>query len=368
MPNPAGARWDDGITRWDDGSRWDSALTLPPPDPGPFLTSTKPITLNPTTAMQDWEITKERAIATLTVWTQHAPALQIGAQDTAALAALIDGFEPLAQARATKQDAADAAYRAVQSDLLKMQLLGTRVPQIIEGQLSDDEALMRDLRDVYKVRQTANNKILERARRLHPVWVRANTALAALTPPQPAITRNIQGTPHTAAMYLALMNGFTAQTQAMSDTQGDYRDAQDALDDHEEECDALIKRWYKVAKATFEEGSNAADALTSIPTESGTPAPDPIEINTVTQGGEGGLQVLVSYVAGGGAHATTRLIKWQIEGVDPGFDHSAPLDASGNALGPFAVGEVVKMMTEVSNSSGTRTSAVRTITIEEPIG
>ena len=62
------------------------------------------------------------------------------------------------------------------------------------------------------------------------------------------------------------------------------------------------------------------------------------------------------------------MIGWQIEGVDPGFDQSAPLDASGNTLGPFAVGEVVKIMTEVSNSSGTRTSAVRTITIEEPIG
>lgn len=106
----------------------------------------------------------------------------------------------------------------------------------------------------------------------------------------------------------------------------------------------------------------------SIPTEQGTPAPDAIEINTVTQGGEDGLHVLVSYVAGGGDHATTRLIKWQVEGVDPSFDHSAPLDASGNALGPFIVSQVVKVMTEVSNSSGARTSVVRTITIEEPIG
>jgi hypothetical protein len=64
----------------------------------------------------------------------------------------------------------------------------------------------------------------------------------------------------------------------------------------------------------------------------------------------------------------TRLIRRQVDGVDPGFDLNAPLDASGNALGPFAVGQVVQVMTEVSNSSGTRNSAVRTITIEEPIG
>lgn len=367
MPNPNGAHYDDGLTFWDDGSTWDSASSAPS-DPDPFLSTDNPITLHPTTTMQAWEITKERAQATLTVWTQHAPTLQIGGQDSADLEALIDGFEPLVQTRAMKQDDADAAYRAVQSSLLKMKLLGARVPQIIEGQLSDNEGLMRDLRDVYKVRQTANNKILERARRLHPVWARADAALAAMTPAQPAIVRNIQGTPHTAAMYLALLNDFTALTQARSDTEGLYDSALDALDDHDEQCDDLNKRWYKVAKASFEPDSAAYEALESIPTEQGTPAPDTIEISTVIQGGEGDLQVLVNYVAGGGDHATTQLIKWQVEGVDSGFDQSAPLDASGNTLGPFTVGQVVKIMTEVSNSSGTRTSAVRTITIEEPIG
>ena len=67
-------------------------------------------------------------------------------------------------------------------------------------------------------------------------------------------------------------------------------------------------------------------------------------------------------------HATTKLVKWKVVGVDVGFDNSATLDPSGNTLGPFAVDQVVLVMTEVSNSSGTRTSAVRTITIEEPIG
>lgn len=367
MPNPEGAHYDDGLTFWDDGSLWDSATASPPPDSGPFLSS-ETSNLHHSTTMQPWEITKERAIATLTVWTQHAPTLQIGTDDSAALETLIDGYEPLVQARATSRDTADAAVRATQSSLLKLQLLGTRVPQIIEGQLSGDEALMRDLRDVYKVKQTGQNKILERARRLHPVWVRANTALAAMTPAQPPIVRDIQGTPHTAALYLGLLNGFTALTKDQSDAEGLYDGALDALDAHDEECDSLIKRWYKVAKALFEPGTAAYAALETIPTEPTTPAPDPIEINTVTQGGEGGLQVLVNYAAGGGDHATTRLIKWQVEGVDPGFDHSAPLDPSGNTLGPFTVGDVVKIMTEVSNSVATRTSEVRTITIEEPIG
>ena len=56
-----------------------------------------------------------------------------------------------------------------------------------------------------------------------------------------------------------------------------------------------------------------------------------------------------------------------VEGVDEDFTHTAPLDASGNALGPFTQGQVVKVRTNVSNSTGARTSPVRTITIEEPI-
>ena len=54
--------------------------------------------------------------------------------------------------------------------------------------------------------------------------------------------------------------------------------------------------------------------------------------------------------------------------MNVGFDQSAVLDASGNALGPFVEGQVVRIITEVSNSSGTRTTAPRTITLTEPIG
>lgn len=115
------------------------------------------------------------------------------------------------------------------------------------------------------------------------------------------------------------------------------------------------------------EGSEIYDALAGIPTEPSTPAPEVIEIDTVTQGGDEGVQVLVAYVPGGGQHATTKKVKWKVDGVDTDFVNEAPLDASGNALGPFMVGQVVHILTEVKNSAGTRTTAPRTITIEEPI-
>lgn len=90
-------------------------------------------------------------------------------------------------------------------------------------------------------------------------------------------------------------------------------------------------------------------------------------MNPVTQGGKDSLQALIAYPDGSSTNATTKQIQYMVEGVDTDFVHTAPLDFSGNAIGPFTVGQVVKIRTLVSNSTGTRTSAVRTITIAEPI-
>ena len=73
------------------------------------------------------------------------------------------------------------------------------------------------------------------------------------------------------------------------------------------------------------------------------------------------------YEPGGGEHATTRQVEYLVEGVDAEFGHTTALDASGNMFGPFTVGQVVKVQTKVTNSTGSRTSAIRTITIEAPI-
>ena len=230
-----------------------------------------------------------------------------------------------------------------------------------------DDSFNKDLRDIYRVYPRSESTILQRSRLLHPVWVRANTAMAALTPTQPPIVKVIQAVDHTAALLKTLLDGYTDVTQEESDADGELDTAQTALEKLDADIHAVNVNWYQVAKASFVRLSPAFQALSSIPTEQGTPAPDVIDINTVIQGGDDGLRVLISYLAGGGDHATTKLLKWQVVGVDAGFDHSVPIDASGNAIGPFTVGQVIKIMTEVSNSSGTRASAVRTITIETPI-
>jgi len=318
--------------------------------------------------MEYWEITKQRAQETLPVWTQYLPTFKVGGQDTTGLSAYIDGFEPLVQLRTLAQDNFDACFRAGQDALLRMKALGTRVPALIEAHLDENTGIMKDVDDLYATPPRAESGILKRLRMLLPVWVRANTALAALTPADPPITRTVGGVNYTAATAKTLLDGYTAVINDLQDKLELLDRKRAELRAHDRAADQLNKRWYKAAKASHDPGSDVYEALAGITTEPTTPAPETIEINTVLQGGDEGLQVLVAYLPGGGAHATTKLIKWQVIGVDADFAHSAPLDASGNAVGPFTVGQTIKFITEVTNSVATRTTAPRTIVIAEPVG
>jgi hypothetical protein len=188
-----------------------------------------------------------------------------------------------------------------------MKILGTKVPAIIDAQLSENAAVMKDLDDVLGAASRTESGILARMRMVIPVWERANTALTARTPAGGPITRPIQGVPHPVVMAKALLDDYTGLLKTA-------KDKEELLDT-----------------------------------------------------ARGDLHGLVSNQSGGGDHATTKQVEYQVEGDDADFGHVAPLDARGNALGSFTVAQVVQVRTKVSNSSGTRTSAVRTITREEPL-
>ena len=357
--------YDDPLVRYDSPFVFydDPGLGHPP--------ALSPTNQNPpasgSSSMEYWEHTKERAIATLAVWKQHIPAFKVNGLLPAVLEGMIDGFEPKAQERAAAQDTFDAAVRAGRTALLKMKILGIKVAGIIDAQLSSNEAIQKDLRDAYNNVPRTESGILGRIRTLHPVWVRANTALAALTPPADPITRPLQGVPQTAAMAKALLDGYTDLLKTTDDTGEALDKKRAALRVLNRDCAVLCQNWYQAVKNTYDPGDPAYDALDGIPLPADTPLPETIDINELVQGGEDGLHVLVSYEPGGGDHATTKQVGYMVEGVDADFGHEVDLDASGNALGPFTVGQVVKVRTKVSNSSGTQTSAVRTITIETPL-
>jgi hypothetical protein len=127
--------------------------------------------------------------------------------------------------------------------------------------------------------------------------------------------------------------------------------------------DRLNKRFY--AKLTAEARTNAAlaDALGQIDTESAG-LPGTLGISGILQGGTDHLHILVSYDPGTYDGSATSTIEWMVTGVDTDFTHNAPADPSGNALGPFTVGSTVQLRTRVTNSNGTTTGSVRTLTLQ----
>lgn len=318
--------------------------------------------------MQTWEATKNRAMESLAVWQKHVPDLKLGTDGPEVLEELISQFEPAAQAVTLAQDDYDASTRESEAALKRMQMLGVKMPQIIEGQLAHDVGLLAELRKIYRTSPRTVATILERARALYPIWLLANEAMAALTPPQPPLTRNIQQVPHTAAMLKTLMDGYSDLVMDSTLKAKLLAARKAALDTLAATTDALNKRWFKVMSHSFDPGSAEHKALDGITTEAFARVPVALEIRTVKQGGLQGRQALVSYAKSGGDHATRAFVKWQVVGVDADFAHEQPLEKTGNALGPFAPDTVLRIITEVANSVGSRTSAPRSIVIEESIG
>jgi hypothetical protein len=114
--------------------------------------------------------------------------------------------------------------------------------------------------------------------------------------------------------------------------------------------------------ALADEGTPGFDALAGITTTTTSPLPDTLGIRAVRQGGTNGLQVLVSYEPSTIEPDETRELQYMRDGIDADWTTIA-VDASGNALGPFVVGQTIRLRTAVSNSHGTRNSGPRRLVI-----
>ncbi len=228
--------------------------------------------------MEYWEVSKKRADISLPIWRKHTPGLHMGILGSADLQARIDGFEPLLQARVAAQDDLDAAERKLARTLQIMKTLSIKVPAIIEAQLSENDGIVAAVNDLQAVAPKAEGTILKRAQMLYPAWVRADAALAALTPAQPAIARVIEGTAYTAALLKDLLDGFANVVQERQEMKSALKRKQAELRTHHRATDKLVKRWYKHAKALAEEGSDLESALEAVPKEPGASATKPARI------------------------------------------------------------------------------------------
>jgi len=92
--------------------------------------------------------------------------------------------------------------------------------------------------------------------------------------------------------------------------------------------------------------------------------PATLGIKNLVQGGADNLHILLSYDPGSYDGKAASTVEWYVEGLEVEFVNSIAADPSGNALGPFAMGNTVKIRTRVKNSHGITTGSVRSLLIQ----
>lgn len=315
--------------------------------------------------MEFHQAIQNRAGQTVAVINQYLPTLKVGTVDAAGLLSLLQALEALAQTRDNELANFDAAVNAENQGFLTLQRLDLTLPQAAEGELDDtkpaESALIDLLAPTYAIVPRTTELALERGHKLVSALNKINPFLTTAVPPRDAINSGGK----TVADLVAAMAAQPSLEQTIEDRAVDVTSARTDLRVAATTVDRLNKRFYDKLSAEARTNAALATALANITTTSGNP-PGTLGIRSLLQGGVIGLQVLVSYENGTFDSAATSTIEWMVEGVDTGFTHTAPADPSGNALGSFTVGQVVKLRTRVTNGNGTTTGSVRTLTILSP--
>jgi len=313
--------------------------------------------------MEYYQVMQNRAGQTAAVINKFVPTLSVGGVNAAGLLAQSAALDGLAQTRDNALADSDAATNAENQGFLAIQALTLSLPQAAEADLDDnipaESALLDLLSPVYAIKPRTTELALERGQKLVSALTKINAYLTALVPPRNPITSGGKGLTDLNTLIAAQ----PALEQALEDRAADVGSARSALRVAATAVDRLNKRFY--AKLTAEARTNAAlaDALAQIDTESAG-LPGTLGISGILQGGTDHLHILVSYDPGTYDGSATSTIEWMVTGVDTDFTHNAPADPSGNALGPFTVGSTVQLRTRVTNSNGTTTGSVRTLTLQ----
>ena len=296
-----------------------------------------------------------RGQQTIGVWGTFAPAFTVGPLTLALHTTDVAAILTAATARDTQQDAVDDARAVRDANFIFLSDLGVRAPRAIEGQIAVDDDLHREIADVRAIESTGQDSAQARIRRVISLWTRTNTKRAAAVPPLPAL---LVGTTTVAQLQTALdnhpglMQNVENEKAELNRKRADLRNAASKVDKNN-------KRWFAAWEGNFAEGTPERDALSQIDTGPQTPVPSALEIGTVTA--QAGGQFTVPFVAGGGAHATTELLLWQVVGVDAGFTHQVTLTGhSPKVIATGAApGATVNFKTRESNSVGQTESAVK---------
>ena len=312
--------------------------------------------------MEYYQAIQTRAGQTSAVTTQFVPSLTVGTVTPAGLIIQSTALDTLAQNRDNALGDYDAARNAENQGFLLLRYLGRALPAAAEGELNDDVVAESDLLDMldpaYAITPRTTANALERGRRVVTAVTKINTFLAAQLPVRPAITaagRNVTN-------LIAALTAQPGLRQTVSDRAASVSSARSALRTAAVTLDRLNKRFYSRLKAEALTNIPLADALDQIDTDY-EPGPETLGIDALLQGGSDNLHILLAYESGTYDAALTNTVEWMVVGVDSTFTHSTPANPSGNALGPFAVGQTVKIRTRTRNTSATTLGSVRTLTL-----
>lgn len=252
----------------------------------------------------------------------------------------------------------DAANNAATLSFLALRSMVLALPQAAEGELSEDlpaESELLDLLDpAYGIKPRTAENAIARGRILVSAMTRMNAYLAGLPIPRAPITSGGLGLINLSSALSAL----PLLQQTEENSAADVQATRTGLRVPATGLDRLNKRFYSRVKA--EPRTNPA--LAQI-TTGGDDLPGTLGIAGILQGGANSLSLLVSYESGTFHDEWTNTLEWMVVGADLDFTHSNPADPSGNTLGPFAVGQTVKLRTRVTNANGTTTGSVRTLLI-----
>lgn len=299
-----------------------------------------------------------RADQTVPVWQTHFAALIVSKMNGSGLRVLADALVGTAQLRDNKLQDLDDARQA--RDILtgKIHLLVVKVPALIAGALSEEPHIVADLDKVYAIVPDTLESCVARAQKLVPVWKAANTFLAAQVPPLPVLTRNGK----TVADLEALILQAAPALSVVAMRESEAATLRGTLRRDAQRVDRINKAAFKAMSALADAGTPAFDALATITTTSTSLLPDTLGIRSVRQGGTNGLQVLVNYEPSTIEPGETRELQYMRDGIDADWTTIA-VDPSGNAIGPFVVGQTIRLRTAVTNAHGTRNSGPRRLVI-----
>ena len=312
--------------------------------------------------MEYWQSILERANATAAVWLQYFSTLKLGAIGLAQFIALKDALAGLAQVRDNNGQLVDGARQAASFSWLELRLISLKVPKILEGVIDPGSGLLDDLDKVYAVTPWSPDKTTKRCGLLGPVWEAADAWQLAQSPARPVIVRkgvNQSAFMSKLAAYFPLFNAEKAADFHMGE-------ARQALRTAARNVEVLCIRFLTAALGLSDPDSAEEQALKTIPTTTTSDLPETLGIKLFTQGGTNGLQLIIQYEPYQLEPGETATLEWMVVDTDVSFNHSVAYDPSGNAIGPFTVGQTIRVRTTVTNTHGTRTGGVRQLTLIAP--